>query len=77
MRNELKREAQNRSHKLCLCSGMCFSNFHVPANYLGSSLEGRFGFSISKKLPRDAKDAGPHFWVSREHVKVSLLRGGW
>ena len=43
----------------------------------GELIEGRFGFSISKKLPRDAKDAGPHFWVSREHMKVSLLRGGW
>lgn len=47
---------------------MCYLNFHVQVNYLGSSLEGRFVFSISKKLHRDAKDAGPHFLgIKRTH----------
>lgn len=48
-------------------------------NYPGILLEGRFGFTISKKLPSDIKAAGPRTTFlgikDQGSMKVSLLPG--
>lgn len=77
----MKREVQNRNHALGLCSGMCFSDFHMHRNCLGILSEGRLGISISKEIPSDVIAAGPRITAlgskDQESLEVFFLHDGW
>lgn len=48
-----RKRFRTENHELWLCSGMCYSNFHIHMTYLEILLEGRFGLIISKELSSD------------------------